>query len=74
MYITSLLRLLCHLKVQPPVCFVCCAATTAGNYRRQLPQAASSAVPRPNLSPVWSALAQKLPHCKFLIFLKLQCA
>ena len=28
-YITSLLRLFCHLKVPPPVCFICRAATTA---------------------------------------------
>ena len=30
-YITSLLRLFCRLKVPPPVCFACRAATTAGS-------------------------------------------
>ena len=47
-YITSLLRLFCRLKVPPPVCFACRAATTAGGKFCRATQ--------PILSTVWSAI------------------
>ena len=47
-YMTSLVRLFCRLKVPSPVCFVCRAAITAsGKFCCAAP---------PNLSPVWAGL------------------